>query len=640
LSATPEDDFADDASAPGRPGLPVDVVRITRGLARQWKWFAIVAGVSIVVGVVLAKTVAPKTFTARAVIVWEPGAEQSRQDFGTLIDSMLIPANLNEVKRRLKLGIPLETLAKWIDVFFDPQSDVVSLEGSSGSAKSAKDLADTVIAVFLEHCQNLRRARVEGELQELRANLDVARVTLTTAQEVYDTFRRDNNVTNVSAETSLAIQEAASLRSQAEAARSSAQAEAARARLLEENARHERSMVVTSQSQSDPNSSALAAVQSELIQARARLAPDHPRVAALEAQAAALQGAGSSVQTVSTAGQNTQLAAIKASLAASTTARAAALDLQQTYAEHAAQARERLQKLTAVEGEAAILLSEVTNAASHVTNLEAQIHPLEESLRLIKPEFRVLAPAELPPHASSGKGKLYAAGIPGGSLALLLFVLLGIELRGLRIHTAREASFWANAPTIGTSTWPRIPEALEELVAEVSDSAETATGDTLVIGASPGDERAATELAEALRRRVRTTTTASVPDFETRALIGGVATREDRTTLSEIAPKVAIVSTAAPTQTEPPVTRIHSWERAQKNVTLRRASRLADRVVVVLTSDTLAMPRLTTLRTQLGRDHGIGILLVGIDPALADLPDRVGDVDGFWLTNDYDDEDA
>lgn len=637
MSATPEDDFTDDATTPGRPGLPVDLVRVARSLVRQWKWFAVVAGISVVVGVVLAKTVAPKTFTARAVIVWEPGPNQSRQDFGTLIDSMLIPANLNEVKRRLKLGVPLETLAKWIDVFFDPQSDVVSLEGSSGSAKSAKDLADTVIAVFLEHCQSLRRARLEGELQELRANLDVARVTLTTAQEVYDTFRRDNNVTDVSAETSLAIQEAASLRSQAEAARSSAQAEAARARLLEENARHERSMVVTSQSQSDPNSSALAAVQSELIQARARLSPDHPRVAALEAQAAALQGAGGAVQTISTAGQNTQLAAIKASLAASTTARAAALDLQQTYAEHAAQARERLQKLTAVEGEAAILLSEVTNASSHVSNLEAQIHPLEESLRLIKPEFRVLAPADLPPHASSGKGKLYAAGIPGGSLALLLLVLLGIELRGLRIHTAREASFWANAPTIGTSTWPRIPEALEDLVAEVSDSAEMATGDTLVIGASAGDERAATELAEALRRRVRTTTT-EVPDFETRALIGGVPPREDRTTLSEIAPKVAIVSAAPPTPTEPPVTRIHSWERAQKTVTLRRASRLADRVVVVLTSDTLAMPRLTTLRTQLGRDHGIGILLVGIDPALADLPDRVGNVDGFWLTNDYEDE--
>jgi len=636
-AAVTDDDEEDleEPRSPGRPGLPVDFTRLMRGVVRRWRWIAIAAVVSAGVGFVLAKTIAPRTFISRTVIVWEARRDQDRQEFRTLIDSVLIPANLLEVKRRIKSPHSIDVLALSVEVFFDPQSDVVSLEASAGTAKDAARLAETVIAVFLDYCRQLQRARGEAALQELKTNLDVARASLANSQQVYDAFRRENNITDMSAETSLAIQNAATLRSLAEAARGDALAEAARARALDESSRRQREIVVTGQTQSDPNGEALAAVRTELLAARGRLSADHPRIASLEAQAIALQSGGEGARTTVSSGQNAQLAAIRAAMAQSETARAAALERQQVYSENAAQAREQLQKLSAVEGQAAILLSDVTTAANHVTDLDAQVGPAEEALRNVGSAFRVIAPAAVPPHASSGKGKLYAGGIPAITLAIVLFALLCFELRGLRVHTAREAAFWLNGPAVGASTWPRVSDALDELLDELADCAQAATGNTLVVGASPGDETAAAEIAAGLRQRTTQATRTSDPPSAPRALIGATSATAQRVTPNELLSSTSIVATDPPSQRQPAATAIQTWDSGERAITLRRASRLSDRVIVVLTSNTLAMTRLAAVRTRLGRDHAIAVVVVGLDPALSDLPDRVGDVDSFWYTNEF-----
>lgn len=638
-----EDDYGDDSAAPGRPGLPIDFVRIIRGIVRRWRWLVIGGVVSAIIGVVLAKTIAPKTFLARTAILWEPGPARSRNDLSTLVDSIMIPANLVEIKKRLKLGAPIEALALRVQVFFDPNSDIVSIEASGPTAPESALLANTVVSVFLEYCTQLNRSRAERVVQELKASLEIARASLQNAQEVYDTFRRENNFIDVSAETTQAIEAAANLRSQAELARSDAQAEQARARQLENNARHERTTVVMSSSQVDSNAAAMSQIQTELATARSRLSPDHPRVQALEAQLSALRERGGvDVQRNVTTGQNTHLGNIKAAIAESASAREAAIQRQQTYNERAAEARQRLQALSAVEGQAAILLSEVTNAASHVTDLEGRVGPAEEAMRNATAEFRLMAVAENPPHAAHGKGKLYAAGIPGGALALLLLIIIGIELRGLRVHTAREAAFWLNAPAVGASQWPRIPEALNELLDELGDCAATSSGDTLVIGATPGDEAAARQIAAGLAERARGPAGGS--EWQAAGQLPAGDDEPERTTLSEIAgPKgSAIAVTKRETQiqkaqpTAASSTAIRTWEAAQKSsVTLRRASRLSDRVLIVLTSNTLSALRLNQLPTKLGRAHGLGVVVIGLPPDLAKLPDRVGDVDAFWLTAEY-----
>ena len=74
----------------------------------------------------------------------------------------------------------------------------------------------------------------------------------------------------------------------------------------------------------------------------------------------------------------------------------------------------------------------------------------------------------------------------------------------------------------------------------------------------------------------------------------------------------------------------HAWLGATEGPALRRAARMADRVIVLLTSGAEVFTAVAGLRTRLGRDSGVGVVLLGLTPELLKLPDRVGDVESFW----------
>ena len=72
-----------------------------------------------------------------------------------------------------------------------------------------------------------------------------------------------------------------------------------------------------------------------------------------------------------------------------------------------------------------------------------------------------------------------------------------------------------------------------------------------------------------------------------------------------------------------------AWNGPLSGPVLRRAARLAHRVIVVVSSGMSAI-ELSRVPTRLGRETGLGYVLVHIDDAYADLPDRVGAVEAFW----------
>ncbi|GAB4217245.1 MAG: hypothetical protein OHK0013_44560 [Sandaracinaceae bacterium] len=73
-----------------------------------------------------------------------------------------------------------------------------------------------------------------------------------------------------------------------------------------------------------------------------------------------------------------------------------------------------------------------------------------------------------------------------------------------------------------------------------------------------------------------------------------------------------------------------AWENSLASPGLRRQARLADRVLVVVPSGAITVPELRELRLRLGRDGGVGFVVVGLTPDLAMLPDRCGPVEAFW----------
>jgi len=72
-----------------------------------------------------------------------------------------------------------------------------------------------------------------------------------------------------------------------------------------------------------------------------------------------------------------------------------------------------------------------------------------------------------------------------------------------------------------------------------------------------------------------------------------------------------------------------AWNGPLSGPVLRRAARLAHRVMVVVSSGISAID-LARIQTRLGREKGVGYVLVNVSDAYVDLQDRVGPVEEFW----------
>ncbi|MGB8329296.1 MAG: hypothetical protein WCE62_04150 [Polyangiales bacterium] len=72
-----------------------------------------------------------------------------------------------------------------------------------------------------------------------------------------------------------------------------------------------------------------------------------------------------------------------------------------------------------------------------------------------------------------------------------------------------------------------------------------------------------------------------------------------------------------------------AWNGPLSGPVLRRAARLAHRVIVVVSSG-MSVIDLARIKTRLGRHEGVGYVLVNVRDAYVDLQDRVGSVEDFW----------
>ena len=76
--------------------------------------------------------------------------------------------------------------------------------------------------------------------------------------------------------------------------------------------------------------------------------------------------------------------------------------------------------------------------------------------------------------------------------------------------------------------------------------------------------------------------------------------------------------------------RVMCWDSMLDGPKLRRAARLADRVAVVVSSGVITAQELRELAVRLGREDGVGLIVVDLPGMYMSLPDRVGPVTSFW----------
>jgi uncharacterized protein involved in exopolysaccharide biosynthesis len=618
-----EQQYEDEGQAAGRPGLPLDPQRLLLLVKRRWQIVVVMTVLGAFLGAAIAKKFIAQTFTAHAVLVWEGGAQVTQVQRQTTIESVTLTSNLERVKAAMKLAAPVDVLRNALQVSSSQQSNLIRIDGVWADPDGAAKVVNELVDAFLNAQLTLAKERVNADVERMRAAAKGAEAKLSAASSAYEKFRAESGIADVSQERQIAIQRAAELAAQSDLAK--AQAAAARAELDRLRANGATSAAPPSdvgadslrhvdQQQRKQEEERLAQARRGLSAARVQYSADHPNVLRLEAEIESLEKSLASASAVSSSSPRR--------LESAQRAEAQAASRQKAAEEYAAQVQERLGKLSAAEGKAAVLLGEIRVQQEALNAAKGMLTATELQAQKTVSDFRVLERAVPPEFALESKRKKVAFAVPAAFFVFSLLGVLGWGLRRLDVCTPAEAAFWSGLPVVGATTWPRDPDMLPSLMHDLDDYAPRCKGVTLIVGVSLDEAHLARRVSEwdngsrggpvgPVNEQLLLTAGAD-------AVRGGhrMVLREGDTPGQEPElPNMQILTLTGPVPAQ----------------ALRRAARMADRVLVVVTSGKHNVFQLMKIRSRLGRDAGIGLLLVGLQKDLAMVRDRVGEVERFWF---------
>lgn len=612
----PPSSSSSEASTPSegpaeRPGRPVSVARLVATLLAAKRRVVFWATVGLVLGVALAKLVIAPRFVSHAVLLWSPPgpvADPARE-LRTLVDSVELPVVLSRVREELSIEAELARLGARIEVGASEDSRVLTLSAEGESAEEARVLAESVVRAFLEERRLVDERGLGAAASAADATAADARAHLARARAAWDAFRAQHEIADLSLETRLAIERAASLRAGADVAEADAFAEDARTDALEHATRSEPSTTVLQEVELRPDLVRLAEARRERASLEAALGERHPEVLALDSEVRALQHQPfvEGVRAQRTFGRNPVMDEVASEARIARAAQRAASTRQNALADRIAATEARVRDLSAIEGEAASLLGDVQVAEAALAELERAA--LEARARVVgaSSDVRVLAPAREPERPESSLRRPVAAAVP---VLLALFALFGALLRELwggRLRTASEHAWWSGLPVLATTSWPYREEQdeaddaehehepdvgapLRALVDDLAELGARSVGTTLVVPTRGLSRRDARELAEALQSR-----------FD----VDGPHVYREGT------PRVRV------------------WDGGDA-LALRSACRRADRVVVLVCSTRIPAWQIREFVARFGRDTGLGLIVAGVGKPFAGELDRVGDEGSFW----------
>ena len=670
-----DDDVADDEQAkPSRPGLPVDPHRVLRALLRGKWWLLVAAVIGSGIGVLIAKFVVKHSYESTASIRYEGFPDDDPREAQRQLPAMVSITHsepiLSRLRDRMGLGeASIDLMRQKVQVESDTGSGLVQFTTTGDSAEQSAEMANALVEIFLTHHREQRSENLREEIASLDERIGAAERELQSARRTYDGFREMHGITDLTAEQEQAITQAAELRSDADLAQAEVQALEARVQQLEQALAETPRMtaVATGDSRGQRR---LRELEQRLDEARGQgLSDSHPQVQALQRQVDALRrGGGSSSGGGTRMSVNSLHEQTQTSLAEARTELESARRRQQSMQTLAQQAQERTNRFSTIEGQAAGLLAQVNVKEALVNELNQRRARIENSLRDVQTGFRSVADARPPESAVPSKKKwVVAAGIPMAFMTIMIGMLLFRELRGLRVQTPKEVAWWGNGPVIGTTTWPRDPRALIDLIADMDDYAPDARGTMLVVGATDGENELATEIASQLNHDWSSTTLIDVPvvgalppgkgsdpppprgadddyDDDDDVISGEIHDAPSAMVLRDDPHDLALAGMDSPTEVDgipaihaPPTTVENPQERlvctawsGPEGQSLRRAARLADRVLAVVASNTLPATELAQQKIRLGRSHAVGFCLIAVTDDVARLPDRSGPVEEFW----------
>lgn len=619
----------------------------------QGKRLLIGAGViGVIVGFLWVKLMMDDYYQTTVVLQYEGelafgDLRPSDYALGPAADALAQQSVLRKIREESGFEGNLTALAASIDYHADFDMGTLRFTVPGETGQEAAEFARIVTDVFTTYHKERTSRRIEDEIARTLKRIEAAEKEVDEARLRYNKFREEHGISDLSSEQQTMVDSAAQLRADSELAGSEIRALEAQVQSLETQLASTPKTSFAAEG-SSPERNTYIRLRGELASARATLSADHPQVQALQQQVDQLgsqlrSGGGASSRGNGLVGVNAAYQALEGQLQEAKSNLAALRARQEGLSEMADRTRHRLEGFSGIEGEASALLAAVKLNESLLSYLQRNEAGLEDALRDPPSGFVVLDPGAVPEYPEPNKMKIVVFGaIPVLSVALILILVLRREFRGLKLETPAEVAFWGNGPVLAATSWPNDPRGLDELVAGLDDVTHWAKGDLMILGGSPGESRLAHELAERMNE-----------DWFLDE-VGGAAEEIRDVGLYERAPlqtpppsgpypvgrsgssRVALVRQAPPSAEPVRLARrvehlrLQAWEGPDEGQALRRAARLADRVLVLVRSGTVSALRLNGIQTRLGRQYGIGYVVVGLPEELRSLPDRVGDVAEFW----------
>ncbi|MEM7135352.1 MAG: hypothetical protein AAF500_02175 [Myxococcota bacterium] len=488
-------DLEDEQSgrSPKRPGLPLEPRRVVRILSRERKvllrTFLGVAGVAL-----LASFFVPETYRSGGQLLYEGtpllDEELSRSDPRPFVDSAMSSSQLRKVREKLGWGVSLAGLRGRLEIGIEDKTSV-RIAATGGTPDDAQMLAEAVFDVFLErqvayNANRLEKLRIETERS-------IERATKRRAEAVarVEAFRDQSGKTNLIDDQNRLLERIAKLRASADAAAVEVAAQEARITELEKARQELPKQIVASATVGKSVDEPLAKAKAELATARATLSGEHPRVQALQERVRSLerQRQGQRVERADqTMVSNPARTAVEQDLATTRAALAGAQEREAALRVLIDAVKAEAEALAPAEGEARKVANELKVAEARFEELTNRATRIRDAAVSPITGFRVLSAPSVPEEATrSAKTLMILALIPVLVTLILAIVLLVRSLRTLALESPRELAWWGRGPVLGTSTWPRIPEALETFVDELEDYGVHGAGRTLVVPASEAE---------------------------------------------------------------------------------------------------------------------------------------------------------
>lgn len=679
-----------DADPDPRFGAPLDPQRVLRVLRLELRFLSVVAVVGLLAAGI-AGVVLPRTYVASAVLKYGEGADAGQgmearvRALSDAVELVSTPEVLREVKRRTGSSDPITVIKRNLEASSDIQTGLLRITATEGSSSGSAELANETAHALVAQLERAQRAAIEVQLQSLDVRIAGELAALDQIRARYDDFRREHGITDLPTEREREIDAAAELRSQRDLAGAEIAALEARvAQLRQDLARTPRLMTTASSSGGSLDREQLSRRESELATARGTLSPDHPTVRSLELQVDALRrrvasGRGASTSHV-TMGASPQYQMLETAVATAEAELAAARERNVSIGALAAEAATRVTQISAFEGEASQLLGSVRTHETLVEELRERRARLESRRRNPDAGIVMLTPAVRPISAESSKKKLLALTLlPFALVTIAGLFFVGRDVRGGRLRTPSEIAYWSRFPVIASTDWPRNLRGIDDIVGDMDDLSHRATGQTLLVPLGEREVALVKTLAERLGDGWL-----GVDNFDPSVQGAGAVLRTPNSPEARAAEGFGSPSPVDPTEAadpptffdsgaeflvdaegqvrreaDPPpphasgapgsslvrVSRVPSgalvlfedaarsvvpWQGSLTGPKLRREVRLADRVAVVVSSGQVDAKELATLRTRLGRDAGVGMIVVDLPEHYLSLADRVGPVDRFW----------